>query len=173
MNGKVEQYAAVLGLTGQITFADVKKAYRREMLEWHPDHHNGKETAPQAHKKAQALNEAYEFLSEITEEKPITIVENSKTSTYDHYRTRHTYQQRNFSPGFPDPSVFEVFVKSSWIISVGYNQRTRTLFIKLDRGSIYRCFDVPQFVFDSLLKAESVGRYVNQYVFSGFRHEAC
>lgn len=172
MNGQVEQYAAVLGLTGQITFADVKRAYRQEMREWHPDHHHGKETAPQAHKKAQAINEAYEFLSEISEEQPIIVGANAKARTYDHYHTRHTYQQRPFNPGFPDSSVFEVFVKSSWIISVGYNQQTRTLFLKLDRGSIYRCYDVPQSVFDGLLQAESVGRYVNQFVWR-FRHESC
>lgn len=172
MSGKVKQYAEFLGLTGQITFVDVKKAYRREMQKWHPDLHNGKDTAPQAHKKAQAINEAYEFLSELTEEQPIHVIETPKTKAYDQYTTRHTYQQRNFRPGFPDPSVFEVFVKSSWVISVGYNQLTRMLYLKLVRGSIYRCFEVPRSVFDSLLDAESIGRYVNQFVWC-FRHEAC
>ena len=173
MSNKVAQYAAILEITGQITPADVKAAYHRQMLKWHPDLHRGKDTSQIAHTKAQAINEAYEFLSEITEEHSLPSATNATAQAYEHYRTRHTYQQQTFRPGFPDPVVFEVFVKSSWIISAGYNQQIRTLYLKLDRGSIYRCFDVPRFIFDELLQAESVGRYVNQNVFSRFRHESC
>ena len=172
-NGKVAEYATVLGLTGRITFADVKDAYRREMLKWHPDRHYGRDTVSLANRRAQAINEAYEFLSEITEAESLPTVESQKAGAYDQYRTRHTYQQQTFKPGFPDPDVFEVFVKSSWIISVGYDQKSRTMYLKLARSVIYRCIDVPQTVFDNLLKAESVGRFVNQNVFSKFRHSAC
>lgn len=173
MNSKIAQYAAILELTGQITSANVKSAYRREMQRWHPDLHFTKETASIAHTKAQAINEAYEFLSEVTEEEIIPTVESPKVRTYDKYRTRHTYHKRTFKTGFPDPTVFEVFVKSSNIVSAGYNTTQCILYLKFHNGSIYRYFNVPRVIFDELLRAESHGRYVNRNICNSFTYERC
>lgn len=173
MTGKVAQHAAILGLTGRITFADVKTAYRREMLKWHPDLHQRKDTASLAHTRAQAINAAYEFLSEITEEHVIPAVESPASRAHDAYRTRHTYQNRGFKPGFPDPAVFEVFVKSSMIVSAGYDVGGRFLYLKFQSGSVYRYLNVPQAIFTELLRAESVGRYANAKVLHRFKYESC
>lgn len=173
MTSKVAQHAATLGLTGRITSADVKVAYRREMLKWHPDLHHGKKTAAVAHTTAQAINAAYEFLSEITEEQVIPAIESPAARAHDEYRTRHTYQKRGFQPGFPDPAIFEVFVKSSMIISAGYDAASRTLYLKFQSGAIYRYFDVPQAIFDGLLRAESVGRYANAQILHRFKYHSC
>src|SRR5688500_17938427 len=43
-------------------------------------------------------------------------------------------------------------VKSSSIISVGYNETNGILEIEFDRGRIYQYFDVPRAVYDELLK---------------------
>jgi KTSC domain/DnaJ domain len=173
MTSKVAQHAAILGLSGRITFADVKTAYRREMLKWHPDLHHGKETASLADTRAREINAAYEFLSEITEDHVIPAVDSPSTRAHDEYRTRHTYQKRGFNPGFPDPAVFEVFVKSSMIVSAGYDVGRRLLYLKFQSGSIYRYFSVLQAVFDELLRAESVGRYVNAKILHRFKYESC
>lgn len=173
MTNKVTKYCATLGLTGKITLEDVKKAYRRKMLEWHPDHHHGKRTKLEAHIKAIAINEAYEFLSEISEEHEIPSTSGTTARSYNQYKTRHTYRKRKFTPGCPDPNVFEVFLKSSWIVSAGYDPASHTLYLKFDRGAIYRCFNVPPRIFDELLSAESVGRFINQRIFPCYRHEGC
>lgn len=173
MTGTVAQHAEVLGLTGRIAAADVKAAYRREMLKWHPDLHDGKKTASLAHTKAQAINAAYEFLSEITEEQIIPAVDSPAARAHDAYHTHHTYQRRGFQPGFPDPGVFEVFVKSSMIVSAGYDAGRQVLYLKFQHGAIYRYSNVPQAIFSGLLRADSVGRYVNAQIINRFKYEAC
>lgn len=171
--GKLAQYAATLGLTGRITFEEVKAAYRRKIREWHPDFHHGKASAAEAHAKTLALNEAYEFLSEITEEQVIPSVADPSAHSHNQYRTRHTYQKQPFAPGFPDPVVVEVFLKSSSLVSAGYDASQRLLYLKFQGGGVYRYFNVPSSVFEELLAAESHGRYANRRICHRFRYERC
>src|SRR5581483_6736859 len=54
-------YYETLGVTKSASAEDIKKAYRKQALEWHPDRHpNDKEAAE---KKFKEINEAYQVLS--------------------------------------------------------------------------------------------------------------
>jgi len=56
-----DDYYAVLGVSRDASEADIKKAYRKEALKWHPDKNpDNKESAEQMFK---AVAEAYEVLS--------------------------------------------------------------------------------------------------------------
>lgn len=173
MHTKLSIYSAVLGLTGRIDSTVIRSAYHKEMLKWHPDLHQGKDTFEHAHIKAQAINEAYEFLSEIAEDGDIVDIPSSNRPSYDRYSTRHTYRRQSFRLGFPDSSVFEVFVKSSNIVSTGYNAPARILYLKFHNASIYRYFDVSRTIFEELLAAESHGSYANKKICRSFRYEQC
>jgi DnaJ-class molecular chaperone len=50
----------VLGVTKTATVADIKRAYRKLALEWHPDRNK----SPSSHEKFKEINEAYEVLSD-------------------------------------------------------------------------------------------------------------
>lgn len=179
MNTQVAKWCAVLEITGQANESTVKAAYRRQMLRWHPDRHHGDPGIyAVAEQRAKVINRAYECLTEILEEKgsldPIDRRPGSsaKTSTAESQtEPRHVYRQRPFQPGFPDKSVFEVFVKSSNILSIGYSMGTCILYIKFRDGAIYRYFDVPQTTFDLLLNANSHGSYAHRSVYCRFRSE--
>nr|ODN87502.1 chaperone regulator [Cryptococcus depauperatus CBS 7841] len=57
------EYYKVLGLSKDATEADIKKAYRRESLKWHPDKNPGDKRAA-AEEKFKKIGEAYEVLSD-------------------------------------------------------------------------------------------------------------
>jgi len=59
---KFQDYYEVLGVARDASEADIKKAYRRLALKWHPDRHQGDDGA-EAEKRFKQISEAYEVLS--------------------------------------------------------------------------------------------------------------
>ncbi len=70
----------ILGVTKSATAEELKKAYRKQALEWHPDRHKDNKEA--AEKRFKEINEAYQVLSDT-----------QKRSAYDQYG------HEAFSPG--------------------------------------------------------------------------
>jgi len=58
-----KDYYKILGLTSSASEKEIKKAYRRLALEWHPDHKPASEKE-EAEKKFQEIAEAYDVLSD-------------------------------------------------------------------------------------------------------------
>jgi len=65
-------YYDVLGVSKNASADEIKKAYRKQALAWHPDRH--KEDKETAEKKFKEINEAYQILSD-----------SQKKSAYDQY----------------------------------------------------------------------------------------
>ena len=57
-----KNYYQILGLKQDASLKDIKKAYRKLALKWHPDRNKGKEE--EATKKFRIVGEAYETLSD-------------------------------------------------------------------------------------------------------------
>ena len=59
-----EKYYAILGLAPGAGFADIKAAYRKLSMQYHPDKvgHLGEEFKKVAEEKMKEINNAYEFL---------------------------------------------------------------------------------------------------------------
>ena len=55
-------------------------------------------------------------------------------------------------------------VKSSAIISIGYDRTSRTLEVEFISGRIYQYYDVPWTVHRDLMLASSQGRYLEQNI---------
>ena len=56
-------YYELLGVLQSASSDDLKKAYRKEALKWHPDRHSGSDKE-EAEKKFKEINEAYQILSD-------------------------------------------------------------------------------------------------------------
>src|SRR5882724_7303951 len=54
-------YYETLGISKSATAEEIKKAYRKQALEWHPDKHSENKTDAEA--KFKEINEAYQVLS--------------------------------------------------------------------------------------------------------------
>lgn len=62
-------------------------------------------------------------------------------------------------------------VQSSIIIAVGYDYDNAILEIEFKDGKLYEYYDVPQYEYDSLISAESIGSYANKHIFKVYRQQ--
>jgi len=126
-----------------------------------------------ATERAKRINAAFEYLSELLEigllPRYSSRAKTAHTSTPQRtYRTQHTYNGKPFTTGFPDPNVFEVFVKSSCFIPAGYDKNTGTLYLKFVGDRVYAYLDVPKSVFADFLAAESHGKFAHRHIFGRY-----
>lgn len=150
----------------------LKKHYRRQISEWHPDRHVGEDACLIATERSKQINRAYEVLSELVEESGGEMF-NASSSRDREYAAQHRYRGGHFTPGFPDETVLEVFVKSSHIVSTGYNSRELKLYIKFLGDRVYEYFAVPEEIFDGLVSAQSPGRFAHKNIYDVFRYRRC
>ena len=151
---------AVLGLRTVRTIDELNAAYRPLIVQWHPDRHHGQATHAVAVERATAINDAYAFLRAALE----------RDSDGEHAPVpAPAVTSRD---GFPDPSVLEIFVTPSNIISVGYNSTTADLFVKYLGHRIYRYRGVPPTVIEALLRAPSASTFVSAHVDRHYESEA-
>ena len=64
-----------------------------------------------------------------------------------------------------------VHVASSNIAEIGYEPETQTLEILFHRGSLYQYFNVPEFHYERLIQAASIGSYFNAEIRGKFQEE--
>ncbi len=62
-----------------------------------------------------------------------------------------------------------VRVHSSWVRSVGYDKPSRTLEIEYRKEGIFQYFEVPEFLFEELLHADSKGEFVSRNIIAKYR----
>lgn len=145
---------ATLGLLPSATPAEVRAAWRKLMLRWHPDRHPRDPASQQAaHERAKEINEAYSALSgNAGRERP------GPPPGEGRYRR---------SP-FPSAEVPERPLRSRKIVSVGYDDRHRLLYVKYRKGVVHAYHDVPRPLFDGLLAARSPERYADEHLYGAF-----
>ncbi len=150
------------------------------MLKWHPDlHHGDPEHERVAHERAVSVNLAFEYLSNLLDRSGSIMVPAGgavpggwpSEANVAAARSRTTT-----ASGFP-ASVFEVYVQSSNIFSIGYDRLSQTLYVKFYRRGhnngydIYRYFAISEALFGSLLAAESKGRFLHSNIAQSYRYE--
>ena len=61
-------------------------------------------------------------------------------------------------------------VKSTMLLSVGYDQASLTLEVEFTDGDIYQYFDVPAAEHAELLRSGSIGSYFSKSIRSSYRY---
>ena len=61
-------------------------------------------------------------------------------------------------------------VDSSFIRSISYNDSLKVLSVKLLGDKVWNYKDVPKYMYENMLKAESQGKYFNKYIKDNFNY---
>lgn len=56
------------------------------------------------------------------------------------------------------------FIKSTTVLTVGYDSESKTLEVQFTGGKIYQYYDVPPQMYELLLQAESSGEFLNKVI---------
>jgi curved DNA-binding protein CbpA len=143
----------VLGIAPGATAEEIRAAYRKLVLRWHPDRHFGDpEMQRTALEKTQEINAAYAALNgEIRKEKG-----------------EGAPARKGGRFAFPSEFAPERPLNSRTIASVGYDDRFRLLYVKFRKGAVYVYHDVPRPVYEGLLAARSHERYADEHLFGSY-----
>lgn len=59
-------------------------------------------------------------------------------------------------------------VSSSNLVSVGYDPTSEKLEVEFKSGLVYEYYNVPQFIYDQLMQAASIGSFFNAEIRNSF-----
>ena len=62
-------------------------------------------------------------------------------------------------------------VESEMLIAAGYDQKSHSLYALFRTGETYRYKNVPSFVYESLMNADSKGRFMHKYILNRFDYD--
>jgi len=63
-----------------------------------------------------------------------------------------------------------IHVESTNVDSVGYDTASQTLEVEFTNSNVYQYFDVPQEIYDELISADSVGKYLSAHIKGNYRY---
>ena len=94
----MSDYYSLLGVSRDADTGEIKKAYRKLALEYHPDRNKGSKDAEERFKE---VTQAYEVLGD-----------SEKRAVYDRYGEQGLRGSRAGAPGFDFGDAIEVFMRS-------------------------------------------------------------
>ena len=62
-------------------------------------------------------------------------------------------------------------LESEMLVAAGYDQKSHSLLAVFRTGETYRYKNVPSFLFDRLITADSVGKFMHKYILNRFDYE--
>lgn len=173
----VTEAKIILGITQVgLTSIELKKIFKRQMLQWHPDIAINKGISHQeATSKSQQIILAYEILSENLE----SLDDISFKHTYESYYQYKTSTKKSYRQYY-DHSIDEIdasfvnriVVKSSNVKWIDYIRDLEILVVRFKGSSVYYLYyDVPESVFEKFKVADSPGRFVHQFL-HGYKYDS-
>ena len=145
--------------------SELKDAYYKQIRLWHPDqYHIDADKFIQATERTKIINAANDSLLAFlrSESSP-------KMKPGTNGKSKSPAKRRSYPSGFPDRDVAEVHVKSTNILSVGYSNRSRTLYIKFKGSVVYGYFDVPHSLYKEFIMAKSLEAYMDTNLNGNFQ----
>lgn len=173
----VTEAKIVLGLTPEgLTSLELKKLFKRQILQWHPDIAINKGISDkEATSKSQQIILAYEILSENLD----SLEDSSFGYTYESYYQSKTSSKKRYEQYYDhsidniDASfVNRIIVNSSNVKWIDYIRDLEILVVRFKgSSSYYLYYDVPENIFEKFKIADSPGRFVHQFL-HGYKYDS-
>ena len=62
-------------------------------------------------------------------------------------------------------------VDSEMLVAAGYDEKSHSLMAVFRSGEKYRYKNVPSFLYERLMSAESIGKFMQKYILNRFEYE--
>ena len=62
-------------------------------------------------------------------------------------------------------------VESEMLVAAGYDQKSHSLVAVFRTGETYRYKNVPSFLYERLMSADSIGKFMHKYILDRFDYE--
>lgn len=136
-----DSHFEILGVNKQSTNDEIKKAYRKQSMLWHPDKFSNDHAKwVEAHEIFIKIKEAYDLL-------------------------------KDYRPTESDNCNFRIRVKSTNIFAVGYDRANKVLKVEFRNGNVYEYYEVPHDIYIAFMNAESKGKFGKNYIFYKYKYK--
>jgi hypothetical protein len=139
---RIERHRAILGVDEKATLSDLKKVYRKIMMEWHPDKFQDSDEAKKmAEEKSAKLIASYHFL--------VSVHIETHEATKDAYITTTT-----------EASIDDFEFKSE-ILRVVFSD-----------GNEYEYYGVPKAIYVKLVNADTPDRFARRHIYENYLYRS-
>ena len=139
---RIERHRAILGVDEKATLSDLKKVYRKIMMEWHPDKFQESDVAKKmAEEKSAKLIASYHFL--------VSVHSETREATINEYTTTTT-----------EASIDDFEFKSE-ILRVVFSD-----------GNEYEYYGVPKAIYVKLVNSDTPDRFARRHIYENYLYRS-
>ena len=139
---RIERHRAILGVDDKATLSDLKKVYRKIMMEWHPDKfQDSEESKKMAEEKSTKLIASYHFLVSV------------------HVET-HAATKTEYTATIMDASIDDFEFKSE-ILRVVFSD-----------GNEYEYYGVPKAIYVKLVNSDTPDRFARRHIYENYLYRS-
>jgi hypothetical protein len=139
---RIERHRAILGVDDKATLSDLKKVYRKIMMEWHPDKFQDNEEAKKdAEVKSTKLIASYHFLVSVHIE--------------THEATKKAYIATTTEASIND-----------------FEFKSEVLRVEFSDGSEYEYYGVPKAIYVKLVNADTPDRFARRHIYNNYLYRS-
>ena len=139
---RIERHRAILGVDDKATLSDLKKVYRKIMMEWHPDKFQDNEEAKKdAEVKSTKLIASYHFLVSVHIE--------------THEATKVAYIATTTEASISD-----------------FEFKSEILIVEFSDGSEYEYYGVPKAIYVKLVNADTPDRFARRHIYNTYLYRS-
>jgi hypothetical protein len=139
---RIERHRAILGVDDKATLSDLKKVYRKIMMEWHPDKfQDSEESKKMAEEKSTKLIASYHFLVSV------------------HVET-HAASKTEYTATIMEASIDDFEFKSE-ILRVVFSD-----------GNEYEYYGVPKAIYVKLVNSDTPDRFARRHIYENYLYRS-